>query len=250
MKTHLYCVLPQDERIELPDGLSGVAGARVRAIPVDGVVAWVSDVERDVPVSVEGVRAHDAVVEAALEMGSTPVPARFGQRFADDAACRDALSSRAASVERLVTTVQGFVEMTLVLTPSTRRMLRDLQPVLPEMFDLDSSGTGRRYLEALRAREEATGAVRSALDELAAQLDAATRDWVVRSAAHDQVTKLPLRTISHLIARASIRQYRRALRAVKADGEFRFLLIGPRAPYSFCSLAGEPVGTHGMKLAD
>ena len=99
MKTHLYCVLPQDERIELPDGLSGVAGARVRAIPVDGVVAWVSDVERDVPVSVEGVRAHDAVVEAALEMGSTPVPARFGQRFADDAACRDALSSRAASVE-------------------------------------------------------------------------------------------------------------------------------------------------------
>jgi hypothetical protein len=53
-----------------------------------------------------------------------------------------------------------------------------------------------------------------------------------------------------LIARASIRQYRRAVRAVKADGEFRFLLIGPRAPYSFCSLAGEPVGTHGMKLAD
>ena len=62
--------------------------------------------------------------------------------------------------------------------------------------------------------------------------------------------RLPLRTISHLIARASIRQYRRAVRAVKADGEFRFLLIGPRAPYSFCSLAGEPVGTHGMNLAD
>ena len=147
----------------------------MRAIPVDGVVAWVSDVERDVPVSVDGVRAHDAVVEAALETGSTPVPARFGQRFDDDDACRDALSSRAASVERLVTTVQGFVEMTLVVTPSTRRMLRDLEPVIPEMFDLDSSGTGRRYLEALREREDATGAVRSALDELAAQLDAAAQ---------------------------------------------------------------------------
>jgi hypothetical protein len=250
MKTHLYCVLPQDDRLNLPSGLSGVAGARVRAIPVDGVVAWVSDVERDVPVSVDGVRAHDAVVEAALEMGSTPVPARFGQRFADDDACRDALSSRAASVERLVTTVQGFVEMTLVLTPSTRRMLRDLQPVLPEMFDLDSSGTGRRYLEALREREDATGAVRSALDELAHQLGVATSAWVVRSATHDQVTRLPLRTISHLIARGSIPQYRRAVDEVKPGGEFRFLLIGPRAPYSFCSLAGEPVGTHGMKLAD
>jgi hypothetical protein len=250
MKTHLYCVLPQDERLNLPSGLSGVAGARVRAITVDGVVAWVSDVEREVPVSVDGVRAHDAVVEAALEMGSTPVPARFGQRFADDDACRDALSSRAASVERLVTTVQGFVEMTLVLTPSTRRMLRDLQPVLPEMFDLDSSGTGRRYLEALREREDATGAVRSALDELALQLDIATSGWVVRSATHDQITRLPLRTISHLIARGSIPQYCRAVDEVKPGGEFRFLLIGPRAPYSFCSLAGEPVGTHGMKLAD
>jgi hypothetical protein len=250
VKTHLYCVLPQDERVAPPRGLSGVAGARVRELPIDGMVAWVSDVERDVPVSVEGVRAHDAVVEAALEMGSTPVPARFGQRFADDAACRDALTSRAESVERLVTTVQGFVEMTLVLTPSTRRMLRDLQPVLPEMFDLDSSGTGRRYLEALKAREDATGSVRTALDELAGRLEAATRDWVVQSASHDQITRLPLRTISHLIARASVPQYQRALDGVGPDGEFRFLLIGPRAPYSFCSLSGEPVGTHGMKLAD
>lgn len=250
MKTHLYCVLPQDERIQMPADLSGVAGARVRAIPVDRVVAWVSDVERDVPVSVDGVRAHDAVVEAALEMGSTPVPARFGQRFADDEACRDALSSRSHSVEQLVATVQGFVEMTLLLTPSTRRMLRDLEPVLPEMFDLDSSGTGRRYLEALRAREDATGAVRGALDALADELDHATRDWVVRSATHDQVTRLPLRTMSHLIARGSIVQYQRAVNAVKPGGEFRFLLVGPRAPYSFCSLSGEPVGAHGMKLAD
>lgn len=260
MKTHLYCVLPQESpAARLPAGLSGLSGARVRAIPIDGLVAWVSDVEREVPIAVEraeggslveAVRAHDAVVEAALATGSTPVPARFGQRFADDDACRDALTSRAGSVERLVTTVQGFVEMTLVLTPSTRRMLRDLQPVLPEMFDLDSTGTGRRYLEALRAREEATGAVRAALDGLAAQLDDATRDLVVQSAVHDQITKLPLRTISHLVARRAIDAYRRAIEGVKPDGEFRFMVIGPRAPYSFCSLTGEPAGTHGMKLAD
>src|SRR5262249_56068205 len=143
-----------------------------------------------------------------------------------------------------------FVERTVVVGAWARRMLRDLERVVPEMFDLDSSGTGRRYLEALRAREDATGAVRSALDHLAALLEAATEDWVVRSAVHDQVTRLPLRTISHLIARGSIAQYRRALGEVRPDGEFRFLLIGPRAPYSFCSLTGEPVGTHGMKLAD
>src|ERR1051326_2538720 len=101
MTTHLYCVLPDEQHDRIPDGLSGVAGARVRELPVDHLVAWVSDVERGMPVSIDGVKAHDAVVEAALETGSTPVPARFGQRFADDDACRAALSSRAASVESL-----------------------------------------------------------------------------------------------------------------------------------------------------
>ena len=131
MTTHLYCVLPHDMRESVPQGLSGLAGAQVRAIPVDGIVAWVSDVQREFPVALErvreqelvdGVRAHDAVVEAALETGTTPVPARFGQRFENDDACRAALSSRAASVESLRSTIQGFVEMTLLLTPSTRRM--------------------------------------------------------------------------------------------------------------------------------
>src|SRR5689334_14054381 len=133
MTTHLYCVLPQEVHATVPPGLSGLAGAAVRALPVDGMVAWVSDIERGVPVSVDGVRAHDAVVEAALETGSTPVPARFGQRFDNDDACRDALVRQAPSVESLVSTMQGFVEMTLILTPSTRRMIRDLEPVLPDM---------------------------------------------------------------------------------------------------------------------
>ena len=84
-----------------PDSAASTARA-VRALPVDGIVAWVSDVERGVPVSIDGVRAHDAVVEAALETGATPVPARFGQRFDNDDACRAALASRAASVETLL----------------------------------------------------------------------------------------------------------------------------------------------------
>src|SRR5262245_60128268 len=124
MTTHLYCVLPHAMRAAIPAGLSGLAGARVRALPVDGLVAWVSDVAREMPVSLDGVHAHDAVVEAALETGSTPVPARFGQRFDDDDACRAALANRSMSVESLLADVQGFVEMTLIITPSTRRMLR------------------------------------------------------------------------------------------------------------------------------
>jgi hypothetical protein len=249
MSTHLYCVLPHEMRGSIPAGLSGLAGARVRALPVEGIVAWVSDVERDVRVSVEGVRAHDAVVEAALQTGTTPVPARFGQRFRDDDACRAALSSRVASVQLLLSTIQGFVEMTLIITPSTRRMLRDLQPVIPEMVEPSVRGAGRQYLETLQAREAATGAVRTAMDNLASVLFAAVEPLVRRSAVHEQLTRLPFRTISHLIAREAIAEYKRAVGEVPSDLEFRFLLIGPRAPYSFCAL-GDSGGTHGMNLAD
>ena len=259
MTTHLYCVLPHDMRESVPQGLSGLAGAQVRAIPVDGIVAWVSDVQREFPVALErvreqelvdGVRAHDAVVEAALETGTTPVPARFGQRFENDDACRAALSSRAASVESLLSTIQGFVEMTLIITPSTRRMIRDLEPVLPDMVEPSIAGAGRQYLEKLQARESATGAVRRAMDELAGKLSAAAKRFVERATVHEQLTRLPFRTISHLIRREVVADYKQAVDGVPADQEFRCLLIGPRAPYSFCALSSESGGMHGMNLAD
>lgn len=249
MTTHLYCILPGENRDALPANLSGVDGARVRTMPVDGIVAWVSDVEREMPISVDGVREHDAVVEAALETGSTPVPARFGQRFATDEACRGALANRAASLEALVATVQGFVEMTLILTPSTRRMLRDLEPVLPELIEGDTLGPGKAYLHMLRAREAATGTVRRALDALSNRLIEATRSLVRETKTHDQHPRMLLQTLSQLIARPRLEEYQRAVNTVESGREFRFLVIGPRAPYSFCSLGGDG-GMYGMKLAD
>jgi hypothetical protein len=233
----------------LPAGLAGLAGERVRTLMVDGLVAWVSDVERAVPVSVDGVRAHDAVVEAALETGTTPVPARFGQRFESDDACCEALRSRAASVESLLADVHGTVEMTLIITPSTRRMIRDLEPVLPEMFDSETEGPGRRYLDSLRRREATTGAIKSAMDELVRSLGRAAGSLVRRMTVLEQVSRLPFRTISHLIPRDQVAEYKAAVAGVEAGGELRFLVIGPRAPYSFSSLT-DTGGRHGMNLAD
>jgi hypothetical protein len=248
--THLYCVLPQAQRGAIPAGLSGVDGGRVRALPFDGLVAWVSDVERHLPVSIDGVRAHDAVVEAALDTGSTPVPARFGQRFESDDACREALERRAVSVETLLTSMQGFVEMTLLLTPSTRRMLRDLEPVLPQMAEETGPGVGRRYLESLRSREEATGFIRRSLDVLTKRLTDAAGQFVRASAVEENLARMPFRRLSHLVSRDAILPYKEAIEVVKPTTESRFLLIGPRAPYSFCALGTGGGGAHGMKLAD
>ena len=248
MTTHLYCVVASNERVA-PTGLAGLSGEAVRALAVDNLVAWVSDVSRDIPLLFDGLRAHDAVVQAALDMGTTPVPARFGQRFNNDDACRAALASRAASVESLLAGMQGYVEMTLIITPSTKSMIRDLEPVIPEVFEPDTRGTGRKYLETLRRREMATGAVRQAIDALALRLNDAVAGLARRVMAHDSTTPLPLRTISHLVARGDLDAYRSALADVPGGREFRFLVIGPRAPYSFSALT-DAGGAHGMKLAD
>jgi hypothetical protein len=250
MTTHLYCVLPHRFRGTVPAGLNGVAGGAVRAIPVDGLVAWVSDVERGVPVSIDGIRAHNDVVEAAMETGSTPVPARYGQRFDDDEACRAALASRAASVEPLLATMQGFVEMTLLVTPSTRRMIDDLEPVLPEMFDPKTQGVGRRYLDTLRKREMRSGEISHASDDITRKLVEAAGPLVHRTLDHQTITPMPLRTISHLVARDDVDRYKEAVGAVLSGRDFQFLVIGPRAPYSFCALGSDAGGAHGMNLAD
>jgi hypothetical protein len=131
-------------------------------------------------------------------------------------------------------------------------MVRELEPVVPEMFEENTPGLGRRYLETLRAREAKTNTIRRAMDGLAARIAEAATRFVRRQAMHEQMTQLPLRTMSHLISREVVDQYREVVGAVRTGTEFRFIMIGPRAPYSFCALgsAGGVGGPHGMKLAD
>jgi hypothetical protein len=242
-------VLPRAVGAEVPADLAGIDGEPVRSIDAGSLAAWVSDVNAMASISIDGVRAHDSVVEAALETGATPVPARYGQRFDNDDACRAALAIRATPIEALLANVAGQVEMTLILTPSTKRMVRDLEPLLPEMLEENTPGPGRQYLETLRAREAKTNTIRRAMDGLAARIAEASTRFVRRQAMHEQMTQLPLRTMSHLISREVVEQYKEVVGAVRTGTEFRFIMIGPRAPYSFCAL-GAGGGPHGMKLAD
>ena len=268
MPVHLYCMLPRGSGDvgSVPRGLSGIDGAPVRALLVNSLEAWVSDVPpgRAVPSEnvkahhlIDGVKAHDSVVETALNMGTTPVPARFGQRFDDDDACRRTLEDRAEPVSRILAALQGFIEMTLLVTPSTRRMLRDLEPALtsdviaePDEFEHAPAGPGRVYLESLRAKGAAVSEMRAAVTRLAERISAAVASLVRRSAEHQSVTRLPMLTVSHLIERSAADAYRAAAVAVPTGGELRVLVIGPRAPYSFCALRKGGSGAHGMNLAD
>jgi len=248
---HLYCIVPNARRgaVAPMPGLSGVSSSRVRALPLGTFSAWVSDVERGMPVHLDGVKAHDSVIEAALATGNTPVPARFGQRFEDDEACMAALQRRAEPVSALLDMVSGQVEMTLLIAPSTSRMLRDLEPVLPTSASSSPHGPGRSYLESLRSREDSAGQVRAGAAAFAQRVSEAVEQFVHRTTEHQPVTRLPMLTVSHLITRAAVDEYRTMAQSVPPGAEFRLLVIGPRAPYSFCALRADDGGGHGMNLA-
>jgi len=146
-----------------------------------------------------------------------------------------------------LSSIQGLVEMTILITPSTRRMLRELEPVIPEMFEPDVAGTGRKYLETLRSREAATGSSARATDALARRVGEATANIVRKSLNH---LSGPFRTISNLLSRDDVAEFKRAVALVDRGLEFQFLVIGPRAPYSFSALKSDRGGVHGMNLAD
>jgi hypothetical protein len=136
----------------------------------------------------------------------------------------------------------------LILAPSTKRVVNDLVPVLPEMVG-EGPGVGRRYLDALRAREAATGAVRQALDALAQRLSDAAAGLVRNVSVHENLAKMPMRAISHLVPRELVDRYRDAVRTVHPTSDYRCLVVGPRAPYSFSAIS-EGNGSHGLRLAD
>src|SRR5438132_1334814 len=110
MGIHLYCMLDRGGGHTMPSGLNGLAGRSVRALEFGDVEAWVSDVPRGLPVTIDAVKEHDHVVEAALATGATPVPARYGQRFDSDQSCGEALSRRIGPLRTLLSRVAGCVE--------------------------------------------------------------------------------------------------------------------------------------------
>jgi len=228
MPIYLYCVLPT--RSEAPTGpLAGIDGSPVRAIELAGLELWVSEV--DVPAVVptlERARAHDAVVRTALE-GATPVPARFGQIFADDRTLLEGVERRRHSLLAALERVRGAVEMTV--TAPLNRVANNPRP---------TSGSGRAYLESVR-REQAAIIERIRQADFLHQRVAAVVSGLVMEEARAEVGAAS-RTlgISHLVSRSIVPQYRAATAGLGvALPAQRILITGPWAPYSFVSFADD-----------
>jgi hypothetical protein len=235
MPTYLYCVLAPASAEAVPAGLTGIAGAPIRALTAPGLeplAAWVATVDDDV-LRVSGstlasqALVHNEIVNAALATGRTPAPARYGSRFPDDATCVADLTRRAGELRSILDHVADAVEVPTLLVPHKLRTT----PERPRSADPEA---GRRYLESIRTRVLDDDRRRLAADREASRLRASIGD-LVRDEARS-FTAAGVMSIAHLVPTGAVDRYRQAMATFVPGENFRVVIGEPRAPYSFSSL--------------
>ncbi|HKO15312.1 MAG TPA: GvpL/GvpF family gas vesicle protein [Gemmatimonadaceae bacterium] len=249
MLTYLYCLLTPADPACFPYGLRGLGEAPVRPLTAGAaglratIEAWVSTIaepaesrEADLP---RDALVHHAVVQRALETGRTPLPARFGQHFADDASCRADITRREMVLAEALARVAGMVEMRVIVAPRHAARERVPAPALPASHAaLPLAHPGRRYLEMLRTRAHEAAAVRARVAEQLNLVDAAVRHLAREMRRRDPGSAIPLHsgTTMHLVARESATAYRAALARITLSAEWRLVLADPAPPYNFSDL--------------
>ncbi|HEX6533418.1 MAG TPA: GvpL/GvpF family gas vesicle protein [Gemmatimonadaceae bacterium] len=248
---HLYCLTsPGGERAA--SGVRGLEGAPVRVVRAGAVEAWVSEHET-LPreVTPDLARAHDGVVRAAMAW-ETPLPARYGQTFANEESLTSALAAREGAIVEALERVRGAVEMTV-------RVLLDEDPAeegaeergerAAPLAALGWAGagegeaasgagararTGRDYLSSVRARHEREAALHRRAEFLQARLSRAVEGVTRGESRTPAPPSSRFLTVSHLVALGDVSEYRLALRSfVESEPRPRVLVSGPWAPYSF-----------------
>ena len=229
MATYLYCLLSSASS-DAPGPLPpGIGGAVVRALPVGGMVAWVSDLAAAPADTASIASAHIGVLLAAVNAGLSPLPARVGQHFPDDAALRAMVEPRAAELSTALARVEGRVEMTLHLHLAEPESASDGGSA-PSGEDAPTSG--REYLERRK----------SELERAARDLHHGDR---FRAFAREQLGDLVERDVclavrgarryivAHLVRREDAAAWHTRASDLRFDGVARTFVIGPLPPCSF-----------------
>jgi hypothetical protein len=224
---YLYCIAPAG--VVPPDGLVGLEDAPVRAAPLGTFTGWYSELEARPEPSIERIRRHNQVVEAALTDESTPVPARFGQWFARVAALEEKLREGAAVHEESLRRVAGAVEFGV-------RVAEVEPPPASAPPAVAEATTGRAYLEALAARAAVDRSREGRGRELAARIASVLGPVVRQQRVESAQSRHEVIRLAHLVARRDVEPYRAGVaEARRRFPELRFLLSGPWPPYSFAA---------------
>jgi hypothetical protein len=218
MGIYVYCLGTPDH--PPPVGITGVEQASVSAESVGRFSIWVSELEHAPTSSLDGVRAHNAVVEAATAR-RTPLPFRFGQWFPTREDLVRSLDEQTDRWTARLEHVDGALEYGL-------RIVDPRHTTLPPDR---SSGTAYLEVLALRSRQDQLD------QERGRAIAAACRERLgslVRDERVHHVGGGTLAVIAHLVGRHDTGNYERAAGEIPAEWpDLRFFSTGPWPPYGF-----------------
>lgn len=201
MRIYLYGLILARNAQRVPSGVTGIDGAAVTVLRLDGLAALVSDGDA-VKNELQALRAHDHVMQAVVRGGITATSVRFGQTFADAAELRRHLATRSDLAVRLEE-LDGLVEMRVLMT------LPEEAPTAPT-----ATSPGTAYLESLRASTRVAGlSLRPALGP------------VVHSERVEELPRASGVAFAHLVTREDEQEYRDAVRALPSLADAT--VVGP-----------------------
>ena len=194
-----------------------LGGQFLEQVEVGRVIAIVGRVRRAPRPNLSNLRRHDAVVRTLAERFPALLPARFGACVSPEELTW-ILRSRQASFSRAVRHVRRRVQMT------TRIFSRE-SGVECRVSGVESRESGAKYLEArladARRAREVPGFE---------PVQQAVRRWVKDERVEKKET---IATVHHLIPRASVEAYTKAVSTAASGAGLRIVLSGPLPPYAF-----------------
>lgn len=237
MGLHLYCLLP-DGKGDAASGAPsaggsapappGVGHAPVQAVSVAGFRVWVSDHSEAPRPTLENIRAHDAIVRAAMERSSaTPLPMRFGQWFSGTGSLAERLDEAGPAYGDALARVQGKLELGVRIEVDPSSSPRDSR-------EEETPATGREYMESLarrrRTQQEWDARGRRLAGELRRRLGDLVQDERIRTLAPPE----GLVSVAHLVAPDDEDEWARIVDRFDRESEaLTCHRTGPWPPYSF-----------------
>lgn len=230
MKVYVYCLAESIDTLAEP--LSGISGARVALVKVEGLSLLVSEFDGDlIPVTRNNALIHAGVVRSVLDR-TTPLPFRFGTLVTEQQ-LKSFVSARRPALDNKLELVRDCVEMSVKIIWDSSSREEHESVVEPGR----KQGPGAAFLLEKR-REILGGELRAArAREVASWLE----DQVGALIRVKQMSLCPteklLLAAAHLVERGSILSYRERLGDARRERpELHFLVSGPWPPYSFANI--------------
>jgi hypothetical protein len=226
--TYLYCI--RTDAAEPPHRVIGIDGSPVRAVDASALVAWVSDVvDGAVEITVDRLKAHDGVCAAALAVGETPLPIRFGQSFADDAALVRGVTERETALRERLERVAGCVELRVVVTRGRDADVNEATRI--DESEAQQEGPGTSFLRRLARVGRADLAREVACEEARHAVRTAASAFIVEHKRCEATRGLAFFPV--LVRRSDVSVFRDMAETILSSQQIDLSILGPFAPYSF-----------------